>query len=298
MICPNCKNLKTEFFFEALNVHGTQKLSEEKFIILKCQNCGLIFPQFIPGKDFYRKYYPQNYYAENNFPFRFILVIYQTICSFWSRFLISRFLKRGKILDFGCGQGQFLDSLPKNFEKYGVEVNSKAIKFIKKNSPQIKIFNSLSSLKKKSLKFNLITLWHVIEHLDNPRSILRQLAGFLEKDDLMMFSTPNSQSFGLRVARVHWFHLDVPIHLMIFNPNNLTKLCEDAGLKVIKVRGNWLEYPLDLFHSVFNRFKTRNSILNFLLILFIVPASLAVKFFCLLFWLEKSETITLICKKR
>lgn len=62
MNCPNCHNHKTQFFFEAQNIHGSRKLSKEKFILLKCVKCGVIFPQVVIDNLYYKKYYPVNYY--------------------------------------------------------------------------------------------------------------------------------------------------------------------------------------------------------------------------------------------
>lgn len=297
MICPNCHNLKTEFFFEAKNTHGSLRISEEKFTILRCQNCGLIFPRLALGKDFYKKYYPKEYYQQSRFPIKVIQKIYQAVCLRWLQLFVARCLKEGKVLDFGCGQGEFLASLPEAFEKYGVEVNPRAVKSIKKNFPQIKVFNNLFSLESKSLKFNLITLWHVLEHLEEPKKVLAQLTKRLKKGGFLILSTPNSDALGLKIGRASWFHLDSPRHLAIFNLDNLSGLLKEMNLKIIAVKGNWLEYPLDLFLSVYNCFKTKNFFLNFLLGLVILPVSLAVKTI-FLFLPRKSEVITLVCRKR
>lgn len=297
MTCPNCQNLKTEFFFEAKNTHGSLKISEEKFVILKCQDCGLIFPRLTPGKDFYKQYYPQDYYQRTRFPIKAIEKTYQTICLRWLEFLIARYIKKGKVLDYGCGRGEFLASLPEAFEKYGIEINPQAAKSVKKNYPQIKVFQDLSFLRPKALKFDLITLWHVLEHLEEPKKVLSRLVSLLEKDGFLILSTPNSQSLGLKIGRAHWFHLDAPRHLRIFSLNNLSDLAKETGLKIIAVKGNWLEYPLDLFWSVYNHLKTKIFFLNFLLGLFILPVSLVIKT-VFLFLPQKSEVITLVCQKR
>lgn len=297
MICPVCRNSKTEFFFEAKNTHGSIEISEEKFVILKCFSCGLVFPEIEIGKDFYKKYYPKDYYVKSRFLFKIVQKVYQAVCFSWLKFLITRFAREGKILDFGCGQGVFLANLPETFKKYGVEVNSEAVKHIKKNLPEIKIFENLSFFKRKFMKFKLITLFHVLEHLEEPKKILSQLVNLLEEDGFLILSTPNSRSFGLKVSGSFWFHLDTPRHLAIFNLDNLTKLVKDLGLEIVNIKGNWLEYPLDLFWSIFNRLKTKKPFLNFLLGLFILPVSLIIKGFILLVP-RNSEVITLVCQKK
>lgn len=297
MICPNCKNLKTEFFFEAQNIHGSRKISEEKFVIFRCNKCGVIFPRLTADDGFFKRYYPQNYYSSGSFHPNFIFREYELLCLYQVKSLVGCFTKKGRVLDFGCGQGQFLAFLPNVFEKYGIEINPRAVRFIEKNLSQIKIFNDISFLKPKSLKFNLITLWNVLEHLENPKTTLCQLATLMEKDGVIFISTPNSQSLGFKIGQANWFHLDAPRHLAIFNMKNLSVLCEEAGLKIISTRSNWLEYPLDLFWSIYNRYKTKQLFLNFLLGLFSLPASLMVKLFCLS-KPAKCEIITIGCKRK
>ncbi len=297
MTCPNCYSDKSQFLFNAENTHGSEKLTDEKFEILKCVNCGLIFPKLNNKNGYYKKYYPSNYYHQRNKVFMFAQDVYKFFYQFWLKYFLNRFSKRGKILDFGCGEGQFLASMPKSFTKYGLEINLRAVSFIKKNYPQIRIFDKMSYLKSNSLKFNLITMWHSLEHLDNPKETLLQLTGLLEKDGYLILSTPNSGSFGFKIAQSSWFHLDAPRHLAIFNSGNLTKLCQEVGLKVIKIESNWLDFPLDFFWSLFNKYKSKYSSLNFLMTLFILPSSLTIKFLSS-FWPENSETINLVCKKR
>lgn len=297
MKCPVCHSLKNKIFLNTKNTHGSRQLSEEEFLILKCQNCGLIFPQITPGKDFYQKYYPRNYYHQRRWFFNFLQKAYQKLVFLWLQLLLTRLLKKGRILDFGCGQGEFLASLPESFEKYGIEVNLQAIQFIKKNFPQIKISRDLSSWSKKQKKFQTITLWHVLEHLQEPEKILSKLINLLEKDGYLILSTPNSQSWGLSIGRSHWFHLDSPRHLAIFNLKNLTVLLKKKKLKIIKVQGNWLEYPLDFFWSIFNHGKTQSLILNFFLGLFILPVSFIIKAI-VLFIPKRAEVVSLVAQKR
>lgn len=94
MTCPNCRSLKTGFFFEAQNFHGTKKLSEEKFVILKCLGCGLVFPRVIPGKKFYKKYYPKTYHAETKFLLSMVYGVYQVVYFLQSRFFCLSFFKK------------------------------------------------------------------------------------------------------------------------------------------------------------------------------------------------------------
>lgn len=297
MICPHCKNLKTEFLFIAYNTHGSKIISREKWTILNCPYCHLIFPQIKQDKKFFKKYYPPNYYFLKNSPLKSLQNNYELLCLFQLKKMVKRLLKKGKVLDFGCGLGKFLAFLPSNFEKYGIEINPQAIQFIKKHSPEIKILPNLSHLPREEvLEFDLITLWHVLEHLNNPQEILAQLVNLLKKEGYLILSTPNSSSLGFKISQNHWFHLDTPRHLAIYNLKNLLPLFKKLKLKIIAIKWNWPEYPLDFFWSVYNCFKTKIWLLNFFLACFILPISLIVKL-GYLFKPERAEVITLICQK-
>lgn len=297
MKCPVCQNFKTRYFLETVNTHGSFKLSEEKFVILLCPVCGVIFPRVAVGKNFYKRYYPPNYYCRSRFTNSVLKQAYYLVAKFFSRLQLGRYLKADHVLDFGCGRGGFLASLPSTTKKYGVEINQQAVKFIKKKYPEIKIFRDWKKLESKRIKFDLITLWHVLEHLEEPKKVLQQLVGRLKKNGRLIIATPNTGSWGFRWTRSHWFHLDTPRHLAIFNLNSLINLCRQVGLKPAAVKGGVVEYPLDFFWSFYNRFKTQNFFLNFLLGLAILPLSMMTKTI-FLFFPRKSEVITLVCKKK
>lgn len=296
MICPNCNTLKTEFFTETKNTHGSYELSEEKFIILKCSSCGLIFPRIKREKEYFKKYYPNNYYHLRNSLLGWLETIYGRLVILYSKLSILRIKKEGKILDFGCGWGEFLKSLPETFEKYGVEINPHAIKHLKENHSQIHVFPTLNGLEKKNIKFDLITLFHTIEHIFNPKETLSKLTSLLKEDGMIILSTPNSNSLGFKIGSSRWFHLDTPRHLAIFNVNNLFALLKENGLEVISLKGAFMEYPLDFFWSIYGRFKNKNIFWNILLGIIISPVNLIVKL-TYLFIPNRSETITVICKK-
>lgn len=297
MKCPVCQNLKTQYFLETVNTHGSFRLSEEKFVILRCPLCGVVFPRVVVGKNFYKKYYPRNYYSRSRLTNPILQRTYYLVAKFFLRLQQRRYLKTGRVLDFGCGRGDFLASLSPATEKYGVEINQQAVKFIKEKYPEIKIFRDWEKLRSRRIKFDLITLWHVLEHLEKPKKILQQLVGRLKKDGHLIIATPNTGSWGFRWARSHWFHLDTPRHLAIFNVSGLVDFCRQAGMELVAIKGGVIEYPLDLFWSIYNRYKTKHFFLNFPLGLFSLSASLIVKL-VYLFKLGKSEIITVACKKK
>lgn len=297
MKCPVCQNLETQYFLETVNTHGSFRLSPEKFVILLCPVCGVIFPRIVANKNFYQKYYLPNYYGHSRFADSILQQAYYLVAKFFSRLQMGQYLEADQVLDFGCGRGGFLASLPSTTKKYGVEINRQAVGFIKNKYPEIKIFRDWKKLASKRIKFDLITLWHVLEHLEEPKKVLQQLVGQLEKNGRLIIATPNTGSWGLRWGRGHWFHLDCPRHLVIFNVGGLVSLCRRAGLELVAIRGGVVEYPLDLFWSIFNRLKTKKSHIDPFLISLLLPLTLAFKLSYLI-WPSRAEVVTLIFKRK
>lgn len=296
MKCPNCQHLQTQYFLETVNTHGSFRLSEERFVVLSCPSCKVIFPRITPDKDFYKKYYPRNYYTSARLTHPLLQSAYQLVVKFFSKLQLGDYLNTDSALDFGCGQGEFLASLPSSTERYGIEVNSQAVKFIKKKYPGIKVFSDLKELAPKRLKFDLITLWHVLEHLEKPKEILQQLTRKLKKGGRLIIATPNTDSWGLKWSRGGWFHLDTPRHLAIFNLSGLVNLCRQVGLRPVVIKGGVVEYPLDLFWSIFNRLKTKSGFFNFFLTCLLLPVTLGFKLTYLI-WPQRAEVITLIAER-
>lgn len=299
MTCPYCQEPKTQFLFTAPHLHGTRPVSSQKFAYLQCSRCGLIFPRVRGGKDFYDRYYSEAYYRQGETLSGWANKAYQALYSWRTRWLAGRFLKTGSVLDFGCGRGVFLSYLPEGTSKYGVEVNSRAVAFVKKNLPEIEIYRRLGALEKRRARFELITLWHVLEHLEKPQETLSSLAKLLKKDGHLVLSTPNSASFGMRLAKGHWFHLDAPIHRRLYALGGLKALAKNAGLRVVAVETPWLDFPLDLFRSLLGRFshgrkKGRGS--YFLLYLTCLPLSLILKLVGF-FKPERAEVLRVVFRK-
>lgn len=157
----------------------------------------------------------------------------------------AEFLKKeveGKsLLDFGCGAGGFLSML-KNIKKItGVEKDEKIIKKIQKNF-NLKIYEDLGEIREK---FDVITLFHVIEHLKNPKKILERLRGFLNPEGKIIIETPNSSDALLTLYNCRTFSdfYYWSCHLHLFNEKSiklLLKKCGYQSAQVVQIQ----RYPL------------------------------------------------------
>ncbi|MBI5873612.1 MAG: class I SAM-dependent methyltransferase [Candidatus Omnitrophica bacterium] len=289
MNCRLCKNTEATKIFSATNMHGRHLWdASQHFDVTRCLSCGAVYIDNLSiDDDYYRKYYPACYYDEGKISgfLGFVLGALTHISLKSKERTILRYLndrpgKSFKILDIGCGQGDFLESLNKNkFEKFGIEINKKAYQECLKK--KLHVYDQ--DLKKADFKddfFDVITLWHVVEHLMDPVETLIAAKRILKKDGILVIATPNTDSLGFKLGKKLWFHLDAPRHLTLFGRQSIKFLANAAGLKVAGSGATFYDYPLDLFWSL------RESACK-------IPAYILYPFFKML----SQETMMLIFRK-
>lgn len=140
----------------------------------------------------------------------------------------------GSLLDFGCGTGEFLETLKK--KKWAVEgvEPSDAARIKAESITAQKIHSSVSQIPTTS--FDVITAWHVIEHVPDLQETIQKLKSHLKKDGIIFIAVPNYQSPDATFYKAHWAGFDVPRHLWHFSKASMARLLESNGLNVIKIQ--------------------------------------------------------------
>jgi SAM-dependent methyltransferase len=147
--------------------------------------------------------------------------------------LLKTFISKGSVLDYGCGTGDFLTACKKKgFLIQGIEPNELA-RNQARNQTQVKINSDISDLSKEH-KVDIITLWHVLEHVPNPKETLEQLKTHLKPGGHIIIAVPNRDSYDAKIYKEHWAAYDVPRHLFHFNQLNIKYLGKELKLKYIK----------------------------------------------------------------
>jgi len=137
-----------------------------------------------------------------------------------------------KVLDIGCGTGDFLRACKKaNFEIMGVEPNEKA-RDLSEEKLKTDIFSTLSELGDQ--RFDFITMWHVLEHVPNLDEYVNCLKELLKENGSLIIAVPNFKSFDAIHYGQYWAAFDVPRHLSHFSKVSISKLFADVGLQVQK----------------------------------------------------------------
>ena len=266
--------------------------------LFKCVNCGT-YTTDIAKVDF-KNLYDEVYYKES-----FLSKIISFITSYLIYFRIIQNNKKSlKILDFGAGSGAFINYVKQNtnLEAYGIETSEKAFQHLFNiHGNKVSNANILSQSFFENKKFDAITLFHVLEHLEDPKEYLNKLISKLNKGGLLLIEVPNINSLESILFKKYFFHLDLPRHLYHFNKNSLSYLLNKTDLEEIKFvfSFSFLSFLLCPIYSYENYIKTRKKVyqrisLNLLKIIFfplIILFSIITRIFNI------GPSISVICKK-
>lgn len=240
--CPTCNGTTFEPFEQCKDFTSSQ----EKFSIVKCQTCGLLITSPRPDSNSIGKYYQsESYISHTNSSKNLIDILYKTVRSFtlrWKLNLIHSQKSKGKILDYGCGTGEFLATCKKaNWDCYGVEPSAAA----RKKATELTNLHITQTLDEMGqIKFDIITLWHVLEHVDNLNEKLSELKSFLTEDGIIFIAVPNHESLDAKIYTSYWAGYDVPRHLWHFSQENIKRLFTTHQLHLMKV----IPMKLDSFY--------------------------------------------------
>ena len=259
MNCRLCNSSNTVKLFQACDKHGRHIFNPaDHFEILRCRDCQAVFVSNIQvNSGYYSQYYPNNYYdsvLSHGFLNYLVRLMARVSIKAKEKAILKQLRvtknQKLKILDIGCGNGEFLQYLDNNkFEKYGIEINPQGYHMCENKG--IRMFDKdLKDLNVESNFFDVVTLWHVLEHLEKPRELLIAAKKVLKENGILVIATPNTDSLGFKFGRNFWFHLDSPRHLILYNNQCLEYLLKSAGFEVIHEGRLYYDYPLDLFWSL------------------------------------------------
>lgn len=231
--CPICSG--TEFVdFITCQDYTTSK---EFFTIQQCKECQLLLTNPRPTPDNIAHYYQSpDYISHGTNSTRLFDRLYTQARSVSLKRklkLIKKYKEEGNVLDYGCGTGEFLKFMKRNqWNVYGVEpsdiARTKASKLLPKESS---IVDRLESL--PQTKFDVITLWHVLEHVHQPAQLLAKLKSMLTKDGYIFVAVPNYESYDAQFYRQYWAGYDVPRHLWHFHKDAIRWLFSGQGYELV-----------------------------------------------------------------
>ena len=233
--CPVCGNSERDLYLFTKDFF----LTKENFEIVKCTNCSFIFTNPIPKIEHLAEYYNSPDYNShslktNNAEARIYQVLRKINLSDKYK-IVKKYQNAGHILDVGCGTGELLKYFKdRGWHAEGIEPADVARNFaIKKYHLDIYPENKLAEFKKE--KFDIISMWHVLEHVYDLNMRLEQLKRILKSNGHLIIAVPNIESFDAAYYGKYWAALDVPRHLYHFSKQTLTKLIEKHSFELVSV---------------------------------------------------------------
>lgn len=222
----------------------------QNFTIQKCSNCSFVFTNPRPAVDEIAPYYQSDKYvshAGKKEGLGIMYKIYDVVRNFSIQSklnLIKTYNAGGKLMDLGCGLGYFLHGViqDKTFDAIGVDVSDEAINYVKeKFGYNVVNENKLDSFAKES--FDVITQWHVLEHVHFLNERMVQLHHLLKQNGTLFIAVPNSDSWDSKHYKEYWDGFDVPRHLYHFNTKSFNLLMEKHGFKIVDKKPLWFDAP-------------------------------------------------------
>ncbi len=198
--------------------------------VVTCPDCGTGRLDPLPTAAEIAAFYPPAYYGSTGRKFkRYVEWAVRFVATRHVRFLARRVPPGGRVLDVGCGRGTLLSALAdRGLETHGVEVSRTAVEGADPRA-QIRIAPRLAEAAYPHDHFDLVILWHVLEHLPDPAETLAEVRRILRPGGDVVIAIPNFSSWQARWAGPAWFHLDPPRHLYHLPVEALRTLLTSRG---------------------------------------------------------------------
>ncbi len=261
-VCPVCSSdhIKNQL------VVTDHSVSKESFVIMACANCSFQFTNPRPTQAHIGKFYDSSAYISHtnkaNSPINFLYKLVRNYSTSRKVKLMQRINKnrKGRLLDYGAGTGFFLQHMQKaGWHVYGIEPNEAANK-IAMSSTSLDVASSLDMLNNKNKKFDIITLWHVLEHVHDLNDVFVKLKSLLKEKGRMIIAVPNIDSFDNSLYNDKWAAYDVPRHLYHFNQESMKTFILKHGLKIKRTH----PMPFDAYYISLLSEKYKNGKTNYL----------------------------------
>lgn len=258
--CPVCDHTTHK---TALSVND-YTVSNTQFTISQCTNCSFLFTNPRPtAKDIGGYYQSTDYISHHDEAKDLMSRIYIMIRNYTADQklkLIKRFAPAAtNLLDVGCGTGFFLSTAQtKGYLVHGTEPDPDAL-VTAKNRVGSRIYPTIQDPELTSKRFDVITLWHVLEHIHLLNETLNWLHSHLNPDGKLFIAVPNPESYDATEFSIHWAAYDVPRHLYHFSKSTMVHLLKKHNFHLESIKPMWFDaYYVSLLST---KYKTGQSAL-------------------------------------
>lgn len=235
--CPSCNGTHIQPLMNCTDYYATR----ETFELYHCNDCGFTFTQDAPVEAEIGKYYASpDYISHSDTRKGAMNLIYH-----WVRKLMlvrkahlveeEAGIKKGSLLDIGTGTGYFPYAMKcRGWKVEAIEKNTQARNFAEEHfGLHIKEDEAIKQFAPAS--FDVITLWHVMEHLEHLDETWQQLLKLLKPSGILIIAVPNCSSTDAKHYGCYWAAYDVPRHLWHFTPKTIRLFSERHGFKLVSL---------------------------------------------------------------
>lgn len=279
---------------------STQLKARNGYFYLICSNCGAgkLMPRNRALKELKKAYQSEYFDWEEASGIRKYLNRIQLFKAYpeW----INKFFpkRKGKLLDVGAGVPDFVLKMRNlGWDSFALEISKEQVKLIKKyiNKPNV-WQGDFESYRIKENTFEVITFWHMLEHLVYPAKAIAKSARVLKNGGMLFAEFPNLDSCNLKIFKENYCYFDLPGHLVYYNKESLKVLFKNNGFKIVEI-----SYPLKLNGSfainisneVFK--QTQNNLTKRLAFYILLPLSLIIS--VVFTWSGQTDLIRIAARK-
>lgn len=245
IVCPICQSEKNKFFGE-----------KNKYKLYRCIDCRLVFVWPIPGN--LSTLYQEEYFKANEGGQEHGYTDYdqdkekmkQVFVKYLER--IEKLCGGRKIFDVGAATGFFLVlAKERGWQTAGTEISRYAAKVAQTKGENV-VYGRLPEIKTDN-KYDAVTMWDVLEHLDNPKEYVQAAGNLLLKGGLLVVNTIDKDSLWAKIWGKHWHLIVPPEHLFYYSRKSLEILFETSGFKIIKTEKIGKKFSLSyIFRILYN----------------------------------------------
>ena len=230
--CPGCGAAKVRTAFE-----------EPPFRIVRCENCSLVFLGNPPPEEaLYEEYYSSEEPREDEYRVDSLNPRMRELYAINTQRIerIRRLKPGGSLLDVGCGRGYFLQTATgAGYRAYGIDVSEKAVAYAGRVFNARADVRSMENLIEANEQFDVVTLWHVLEHFVDPFDALQQIRQLLKPGGMCVVEVPNVRSLKFLLSRTKWEGGNHPLyHRTFFSAKTLSAALERSGFTAVR-RMRW-----------------------------------------------------------
>ncbi|MCA1841394.1 MAG: class I SAM-dependent methyltransferase [Actinomycetota bacterium] len=242
-------------------------MSKEVFRYLRCTACGLIFLDNVPPD--LGRYYVADYHS---IPADGDALERAAAAETHKIDLVTRYATTGSLLDIGASYGAFCHlAINAGFETAAIEADEGCCAFMREHlSIDVAQAFDVAAELRRGKRHDVITLWHVLEHLERPWDVIDAIGSALTPSGKVVIAVPNPSALQAKIMGTMWPHIDAPRHLFQFSLDWLKRRAQGAGLDLVDVtfteaggtgwnRFGWSQWLSNPFKGRYVRYAARKA---------------------------------------